>query len=91
MTDLATLITEAIREDGLVKLTLRVNRYGPDGVTPEAWCCQTEYAKGSGRRGTAIRSQPLVTVERALEDGARRDKPEEDMSFLTTDTKGIFA
>ena len=79
MTDLAAMIEEAVKRDGLVNLTLRVNRYAEDERTVASWSAVTQYSKGDGRRGVAIRAKPIVAIVRALEDGARKETPDEDI------------
>jgi hypothetical protein len=79
MADLAAMIEEAVKNDGLVKLMLRVNRYGPDERTPATWCAIAEYSTGDGRRGSAIVTRPVTALVRALEDGARKETPDEDI------------
>ena len=79
MTDLAAQIEEAVQRDGLVEIVVRVSRYEADLVTPACWQAIAKYrGREKGPWGVGIRARPVVALQRALEDGARKE-PEEDI------------
>lgn len=78
MTDLAKMIDEAVQRDGLEELVVRVTRYDADLETPAAWQAIAKY-RGREKWGVGIRTRPGIAIIRALEDGARRETPQEDI------------
>lgn len=80
MTDLAKMIEEAVERDGLEELVVRVTRYDADLETPAAWQAIAKYrGRVKGPWGVGIRTRPAIAIVRALEDGARRETPQEDI------------
>ena len=73
MTDLEALIAQAVREDGLAELTLRVSRYaelsGAMGE-PAAWQAIAKYqGREAGPWGVGVRASPVAALRAALETG----------------------
>lgn len=84
MADLASLIEEAVRRDGLQELTVRVSRYGTDGKTPECWQAIAKYrGRVDGPWGVGILANPEAAIRQALSGltGDAKDTPAEEDIF----------
>jgi hypothetical protein len=83
MTDLASLIEEAVQRDGLQELTVRVSRYGADGKTPECWHAIAKYrTRIAGPWGVGVLASPEAAIRQALSgmaDDVKDTTAEEDI------------
>ena len=86
MTDLETLIREAVERDGLEELVLRVMAFRDDG-TPEKWQALAKLrATHKKPWGVSIMANPVAAVRRAVESAKRVA----GVSEMPTDNGGLF-
>jgi len=70
--DIAASLRDAVENDGLRDLTVRVAEYASDGVTPLTWQAIAKYqGRLKGPWGVAIRSDEGAAIVAALNNGTR--------------------
>ncbi len=88
MTDLETLIREAVERDGLEELVLRVTAFKVDGKTPEKWQALAKLrATAKKPWGVSITASPVSAVRNAIAHAKRIA----GVSEMPQDTGDIFA
>jgi hypothetical protein len=87
VTDLETLIREAVERDGLEELVLRVTAFKEDGRTPEKWQSLAKLrATAKKPWGVSITASPVSAVRNAIAHAKRIA----GVSEITTDNGGLF-
>jgi len=82
VTSLEEQIVEAVKQDGLQELVVRVSRFEADCVTPACWQAIAKYrGRVSGPWGVGIMANPVAAMRRALVAGRNNGIPPEEDIF----------
>ena len=83
MTALEDLIAQAVRDDGLEELVVRVSAYAHLAAAigePAAWQAVAKYrGRMSGPWGVGVRANPAAAIRAALEAGRAKPAAPEDV------------
>lgn len=75
-------IAEAVKNDGLQELIVRVSRFEADLKTPACWQAVAKYrGRISGPWGVGIMASPSAAMRRALEAGRTGEVYQEEDIF----------